>query len=101
MKTKALANISTKVSKIAGRTGLVLKKKSPEILLAAGLVGFVGTVVLACKATLKADEVLDEHEKKMEDIKDAKRISDEKPEEYDYDDDLYERDIRIQKLKTV
>ena len=39
---------------------LVLEKYSPEILLGAGIVGVVGATVLACRATLKAKEVVDD-----------------------------------------
>ena len=35
-----------------------LKKHSPEILVAGGIVGAVASTVMACKATLKIDEVL-------------------------------------------
>lgn len=38
---------------------LLLKKHSPKILFVAGTVGVVGTVVLACRATLKLDKVLE------------------------------------------
>jgi hypothetical protein len=47
----------------AARQLLLTRKHSPKIMFVAGVVGVVGTVVLACKATLKLDEVLDEHEK--------------------------------------
>lgn len=101
MKIKALAKISTKVSKVAGRTGLVVRKHSPEILLAAGIVGFVGTVILASKATLKAKEVLEAHEKQVEEIEEAKFVAEERPDEYDYDEDAYKIDCRVQNLKTA
>lgn len=39
---------------------LVLEKYSPEILLGAGIVGVVGATVLACRATLRAKEVVDD-----------------------------------------
>lgn len=42
------------------RFGLKLKKHSPEILLVAGIGGTVASAVMACKATLKVNEVLDE-----------------------------------------
>lgn len=96
------------LSKMAGRSKLVIQKNSPEILLAAGVIGFVGTVVLACKATLKADEVLEQHQKKMKDINDAFEIAqnnhgfaeDENGEEYDYDIELYKHDKVVQYTKT-
>ena len=37
-----------------------LKKASPELLLVGGIVCIVGGTVLACKATKKADKILDE-----------------------------------------
>ena len=43
-----------------GRSLLRLRAHSPAIMLGAGVVGFVGTVVLAARATLKVEEVLDE-----------------------------------------
>lgn len=48
------------VSKALGRRALVLEKNSPQLLFGAGLVGMVGSTVLACRATLKLEEVLDE-----------------------------------------
>lgn len=59
MKVEALKNAFT--SKVA-RQILVTKKNSPTIFFAAGVVGVVGSTVLACKATLKLEEVLDEAE---------------------------------------
>lgn len=46
------------VTRFAGRAGLVLSKHAPTILTAAGTVGFIGTTVLASKATLKVEETL-------------------------------------------
>lgn len=63
------------VSRKIGRSGLILKKHSPTILFASGLVGIVTTVVLASRATLKMDEVLSEAQK---DIQDAKNLESEK-----------------------
>lgn len=40
---------------------LVLKKYSPEILLATGLTGCVASTVYACKNTLKLPEVIEKH----------------------------------------
>ena len=35
-----------------------IKKHAPEELMIIGIAGFVGTVVLACKASFKAEEVV-------------------------------------------
>jgi len=56
------------VTSKAGRQILTLQKHSPAILFGAGVVGVVGTVVLACKATLKVEDVLNDHQKTMMDI---------------------------------
>lgn len=101
MKSKALLKFTTKATKIAHRGKLVLQKKSPEILLGVGIVAFVGTVVLACKATLKADDILEQHEYNMKKIEDAKQIAEKDRDAYDYDEDLYHHDILFQRLKTM
>lgn len=91
-----------KMSTIMGKTELILKKNSPEILLGIGIVGFVGTVVTACRATLKADEVLEYHKRKMKDIKDAKEIADnDKTGELAYDAPLYRQDVAVQYMRTT
>lgn len=102
MKNNWLAKITTPAAKFAGKTELTIKKNSPEILLGAGIVGFVGTIVLACKATCKADEVLEFHRKKIKDINDAKEVADADPEgEMAYDNEIYYQDKAIRYLKTT
>jgi hypothetical protein len=51
--------------------GLKIKKHSPEILLAAGIAGAIGSTVMACKATLKVEKVLDDTKEKLELIHEA------------------------------
>ena len=46
------------VTRLAGRAGLVLSKHAPTILTAAGTAGFIGTTILASKATLKVEETI-------------------------------------------
>jgi Family of unknown function (DUF6353) len=55
------AAISVKVA----RGALLARKNSPGILFGAGVVGMVGSTVLACRATLKMDEVLSDAGQKM------------------------------------
>jgi hypothetical protein len=55
------AVITTKL----GRKALLLQKSSPNILFGVGVVSVVSGTVLACRATLKMDSVLDEATIKM------------------------------------
>lgn len=48
------------VTRLAGRAGLILSKHAPTILTAAGTAGFIGTTILASKATLKVEETVAE-----------------------------------------
>lgn len=55
-KTEIMKSVNGMVSK----TVMKLKKHSPEILVVAGIAGTVVSAVLACKATTKVAEILDE-----------------------------------------
>ena len=57
MKNMALQNVLSGV-----------KKKSPEILLASGIVGIVSSTVLACYKTTKLKPILDEAKKQIKAI---------------------------------
>ena len=48
------------ITRFVGRAGLVLSKHAPTILTTAGTAGFIGTTVLASKATLKVEETISE-----------------------------------------
>lgn len=102
MKNNWLEKVSTSAAKFAGKAEFTIKKNSPEILLGAGIVGFVGTIVLACRATCRADEVLEFHRRKIKDINDAKEIADADPDgEMSYDIEIYRQDKAIRYLKTT
>lgn len=58
----------TKIKAILGTVKYTLKKYSPEILLGVGVVGMGVSTVLACKATLRVEEILDTYEGTMEKI---------------------------------
>lgn len=71
-----MANISGFIGKIA----LTGRKYAPELLLAAGIIGGVTTVILACKETLKAQEVIENHNSQIEQIHEAADVAN--PGEY-------------------
>lgn len=58
MKNKT--EIMKSVNGVASKIVMKLKKHSPEILIMAGIAGTVVSAVLACKATTKVAEILDE-----------------------------------------
>ena len=58
----------TKAGRLFSKAGLQIKKHSPEILMVAGIAGTIGSTVLACKATLKVNEILEEKKKTIEAI---------------------------------
>lgn len=64
---------------------LLAQKASPQVLFVAGIVGVVGSAVLASRATLKADEVVKEAKVKRE-LFDVMVNDDEKYEGYREDD---------------
>lgn len=58
MKNKT--EILKSVNGVTSKAVMKLKKHSPEILVVAGIAGTVVSAVLACKATTKVAEILDE-----------------------------------------
>lgn len=67
--------VPSSVSRAVGRTMLKVDANSPRILFGVGVVGMLGTVVLASRATLKVEDVLKEHEKKMLDVKTVQHVN--------------------------
>lgn len=61
-------SIPTMISQTGGRSVLLAKKFSPEILLVGGIAGGITAAVMACKATRKVDDILDDHNETMAQI---------------------------------
>lgn len=58
-----------KMNRSFNKLGLKVKKYSPELLLAVGVVGVVTSTVLACKATTKLGSVLEESKNETDQIR--------------------------------
>lgn len=58
-------NVMTNLTRNMYKVGFKFKKHSPEILVVAGAVGAVASTVLACKATMKLQEILDKKKEKI------------------------------------
>lgn len=77
-----------------------LKKHSPEILMVAGVAGTVVSAVMACKATLKVREVLDETKNNVDMIHDC--AADQSLQESGkYTDEDAKKDLTIVYTKTA
>ena len=90
-KTQLMNMLTRKIHKV----GFELKKHSPEILVTAGVVGTVATTVMACKATTKAGDILDEFNSNMDDINKVVEMGKE-----EYTEDVMKKDIAIVYIQT-
>ncbi len=89
---KNIGNITTKV-------GMKIKKHSPEILIVAGIAGTVVSAVLACKATTKVGEILEETKETLNTIHEGMESGEIKGHEYTEDDG--KKDMVIVYSKTA
>jgi uncharacterized protein DUF6353 len=60
-----LTKFQSGLSQGFGRSGFLLRKHSPEILLGLGIIGGITAAVMAAKATLKVNDVLAETERTL------------------------------------
>ena len=74
MKTKA--ELMTKITRVASKAAIKAKKYSPEALVVVGVVGVVASAVMACKATTKAGEVVEELKENVDKIHEASELAD-------------------------
>lgn len=58
--------IMNTMSRAFSKASFQVKKHSPEILIISGVVGAVASAVMACKATLKVESVIDDAKAKMD-----------------------------------
>ena len=65
MKTEIMKNVTRDIHKV----GFKFKKHSPEILVVAGVVGAVTSAVMACRATTKLSEILEDSKDQIDQIK--------------------------------
>lgn len=63
-----ISNITAKMTKAFSMTALRVKKHSPEIMVILGVTGLVGSGVMACFATTKAPEIIEDAKNEIEEI---------------------------------
>lgn len=84
MKNKT--EIMKSVNGVTSKAVMKLKKHSPEILVVAGIAGTVVSAVLACKATTKVAELLDETKGTLDTIHDGMETGAINGQEYTTED---------------
>ena len=96
MKNELMTNVSRSLHKV----GFKIKKHSPEILVVAGVVGTVASVVMACKATLKVNDVIDEAKETIDKIHDGVENNKHTADGEEYTQELASRDLAIVYVQT-
>ena len=76
---------------------LIVQKNSPAILMGVGIVGVVASTVLACKATLKADQVIAESDYEINKV----HLAHETLDSEKYSEEDFKRDLTIVHVKKV
>lgn len=91
----------------AGATKAVFKgvalssKHAPKILTALGIGAMAGSVVMACEESATAADILEQHKKDLEEIKEAKEIAEKNPERYHYTDKDEAKELTKKYFKTA
>lgn len=91
MKTEFMEKVSRSVHK----AGFKIKQHSPEILVTVGVVGTIASVVLACKATLQVNDIVEEAQETIERIHDGVEKKKKTTDGTEYTQDIANRDLAI------
>lgn len=95
MKNIAIMNT---VTNAVGNVGFKLKKHSPEILVIGGVIGTVVSAVMACKATTKVSEIMEDCKEQIDTIHEV-ASNPEMKEKYTEDDT--KKDLTIVYTQTA
>lgn len=91
-------DIMNNFSRTFHKTSLQLKKHSPEILVVAGVIGTVASAVMACKATTKVNDILEETKTKVNQVHEV--LADESIPEEKYSQEDSKKDLAIIYVQT-
>lgn len=89
-----------KVTRTFHKIGFKLKKHSPEILVVAGVIGTVTSAIMACKATLKVNDVIDETKETIETIHDCIGKGLKTADGEEYTQEVANKDLTIVYIQT-
>ena len=89
-----------KLSRSLHKVGFKFKKHSPEILVVTGVVGIVTSTVLACKATMKVNDILEESKETIDKIHDSANKGLHTSDGEEYTQEVANRDLSIVYAQT-
>ena len=89
-----------KMTRTFHKVGFKLKKHSPEILVVAGVIGTVTSAVMACKATLKVNDVINETKETIETIHDCIGKGLKTADGEEYTQEVANKDLTIVYIQT-
>ena len=82
---------------MTSRNTLIAKKYAPAVMTGAGVVGVVGSAVLACRETLKAEAVVDEAREMLSTVHEAREVANDK----DYTPTDYKKDLTVVYMRAA
>lgn len=83
--------LATKAGQILVKTKLGIKKHSPEILVVTGIGTGIVAAIIACKQTIKANDIVAEARKSLQNIEDAKKLAANNEVEYTEENEQEDR----------
>lgn len=83
--------LATKAGQILVKTKLSIKKHSPEILVAAGIGTGIVAAIVACKQTIKANDIVAEARKSLQNIENVKELAANNEVEYTEENEQEDR----------
>lgn len=96
MKTEFIS----KVSRSLYKAGFKFKKHSPEILAVTGVIGIVTSAVMACKATTKVNDIVDEAKETIDKIHESVGKGLHTSDGEEYTEEIAKKDLTITYVQT-
>ena len=96
MKTDIMNSVSRSLHKV----GFKFKKHSPEILIVTGVVGIIASTVMACKATTKVNDIVDETKETIDTIHDSVGKGLHTSDGEEYTQEVANKDLAIVYVQT-
>lgn len=96
MKTDIMNSVSRSLHKV----GFKFKKHSPEILIVTGVVGIIASTVMACKATTKVNDIVDETKETINTIHDSVGKGLHTSDGEEYTQEVANKDLAIVYVQT-